>query len=82
MSQVYRCEFKRGGFVDVLAETGDEASVKALTERPGEFVAAINPAPANVQPHLKGKINDGGATASELKALGEDGAALLKQMAA
>ncbi len=80
--QLYRCLFKSGGFVDVMAASGNEAADKAVAGSPGVFVASVNPAPAEAQPHLKGRVNDGGATASELKALGKDGEELLKQMAA
>ena len=83
-AQLYRCGVKAANGrlvpVDVMASTGDEAGDKALAEFPGGFVASIEPAPADKQPHLKGKVNDGGFTASQAKALGEE--ALLKQMAA
>ncbi len=74
-AQLYRCGIKTpsgaAAFVDVLADSGDAASTAALAKYPGAFIATIEPAPALLQPHLKGKVNDGALTASQAKAAGD-----------
>lgn len=81
---LYRCSIKSatGRLVptDVMASTGDEAALKALAEFPGGFVAAVEPAPAHLQPHLKGAVTDGAMTATQAKAAGDEDT--LKLMAA